>query len=184
MYGRAVDDAASRLRALRREEREDLVLAALALGLAVAATEVWPELALPLFIGGLALSALGIRAVWRRWDLAERLSGERDAYVIPEVRALASRETTMERRQTFAAEIRSALARGTVTGEPRILAAADDLMALVAELEDGSLALDPVAAVECKRLVSDVAESALLNPMFSPGELRWRVHRIRSGFRR
>jgi hypothetical protein len=80
----------------------------------------------------------------------------------------------------FAAEIRSAVARSAVRGEPRILAAADELAALVSELEDGSLALDPVAAVECKRLVRDVVESALLNSMFAPEDLRWRVRRIRS----
>jgi hypothetical protein len=181
VYGRAVDEAASRLQALRHEERGDLALAVLSLGLAVAATQTWPALALPLLVGGLVMAALGIRAAWRRWDLVERLSGERDSYVIPEVRKLASQETTMQRRQTFAALIRSRLpANGT--GDARLLAAADELEALAAELEDGSLALDPVAAVECKRLLSDVAESPLLNSGFAPEDLRARVRRIRSGF--
>ena len=94
MYARAVDDAADRLRALRHEECEALGLAALALVLAVVAAEVRSRvLALPLFLGGLVVGALGMRALWRRWDLVERLSGDRDAYVIAEVRAYASRES-------------------------------------------------------------------------------------------
>ena len=109
MYARAVDDAAARLRALRREKREDFGLAALAVVLAVVAAAFLPELALPLLVGGLAIGVLGLRALFRRWDLVERLSGERDAYVIPEVLAYASHEADIERRQTFAAMIRSHL---------------------------------------------------------------------------
>ena len=63
MYARAVDEAAARLRELRHEEWEDLGLAALALGLAVVATQVRPAFAMPLFLGGLAVGALGVRAL-------------------------------------------------------------------------------------------------------------------------
>ena len=70
------------------------------------------------------MGALGLRALVRQWDLVERLSGERDAYVIPDVRAYASREADIERRQTFAAMIRSHLLRlnssaGTCDGRCR-----------------------------------------------------------------
>lgn len=50
------------MRELRHEEWEDLGLAALAVVFAVAATQVRPALALPLFLGGVALAALGLRA--------------------------------------------------------------------------------------------------------------------------
>jgi hypothetical protein len=73
MYARAVDEAAARLRELRHEEWEELGLAAVALGFALAATQVLPRLAAPLFLGGLPLWALGVRALWRRWDLVDRL---------------------------------------------------------------------------------------------------------------
>jgi hypothetical protein len=182
MYARAVDDAAARLRGLRQEEREDLALAGLALGLAVAATQVWPAFALPLLLGGLVMGALGLRAVWRHWDLIERLSGERDAYVIPEVLSFAARETTVERRQTYANLIRSSLGPDTLLRNPRILAAAGELEALASELDDRSLALDPAAAVECKRLVSGLIESTLFSQGFTPEELRSRVRQIRDGF--
>jgi hypothetical protein len=182
MYARAVDDASIRLRELRHEKREDLGLGALALGLAVAATAVRPELAWPLFAGGVAVGALGVRALWRQWDLVERLAGERDAYVIPEVRDFASREGTMECRHEYAALIRGWLARPGVAVESRISASADELEALVAELDDDELTIDPACAVACMRLLSDLAESPLLNPERPAAELRSRVRQIRSGF--
>jgi hypothetical protein len=182
MYARAVDDAAERLGALRQEECGALGLAALALGLAVAVTQVHPQLALPLFLGGLGVGALGLRAVVLRWDLLERLAGERDALVIPEVRAYASREATIERRRTFAAMLRRNLSEPGRAGDQRLVAVADELDALAAELEDDELALDPVAAVACVRLLSDLPASPLLNPAAPVSELRSRIRQIRSGF--
>lgn len=183
MYARAVDEAAERLRDLRREAWHALGLAAVALGLAVAATQLLPSLALPLFLGGLAVGALGIRALWRRWDLVERLAGERDAYLIGEVREFASREATMERRQSLAALIRGRLTLPQPRFEDRIATAAEELEALASELDDGELELDPACAVACVRLLSDVVGSPLLNPEVPAAELRSRVRQIRSGFR-
>ena len=94
MYARAVEDAEARIRQLRCAERQDLALAALALALAVTVAIVYPPLALPLLFGGFAVGFLGLRALWRRWDLVERLSGDHDAYVISEVRERAAREST------------------------------------------------------------------------------------------
>jgi hypothetical protein len=182
MYARAVEEAGARLRELRVAEWEDLGLAALALVLAIEATQVRPSLAIPLFLGGLTVGVLGIRALWRRWDLVDRLAGERDAYVIPEVLAYASRETTMDRRQSFAALIRNALPALGRPVDARVSAVADELGALVAELENAELVLDPVSAVSCFRLLSDPMASPLLNPELPPEELRSRVRQIRSGF--
>lgn len=181
MYARTVDDAAQRLRALRQEECGDLALAALALGLAVAVTQVHRELALPLFVGGLGVGALGLRAVVLRWDLLERLAGERDALVIPEVLAYASRETTMERRRTFASMLRRDLREPSRFGDERLVALSDELAALAAALEDEALALDPVAAVACVRLLSDVTNSPLLDPAAPVADLRSRIRQIRAG---
>ena len=169
MYARTVDDCAARLRELRHEEREDLGVGALALGLAVAAAELRPALAMPLLVGGLVLVALGVRAIWRRWDLVDRLAGDRDAFAIPEVLAFAAREASTERRQDYAVQLRAKL--GEVTGAARA-----ELEALAAELDDDELELDPAAAVACKRLLTD----AELPP---PPLLRSRVGRIRAGFR-
>ena len=109
MYARAVDESAARLRELRHEERSSLGLGALALALSLVATSLRPELAVPLFIGGIAVGALGVRAVWHRWDIVDRLLGERDSYVISEIRERAVYETTMERRRVLAAGLRGSL---------------------------------------------------------------------------
>jgi hypothetical protein len=183
VYARAVDQADARLRELRDDERGELALAAAALAGSLAATEVLPALAAPLLLGGLVVGALGVRAMWRRWDLLERLSGERDAHVISEVRAFASREATMERRHTFATLVRGRLDEARLVGGGRVLAVADELEALASELEENDLALEPAAAVACMRLLSDVAQSPLLNRALPPEDLRSHVRQIRSAFR-
>ena len=182
MYARAVDQAGERLRILRREECGDFALAAFALAAAVAVTQVHQELAMPLFLGGLGVAVLGVRAALLRWELVERLAGDRDAYAIPEVLAYASREGTMQRRRTFAALLRRELPQPGRVADARLDVVAAELEALVDELEDDMLALDPVAAVACLRLVSDVSLSPLLNAALPAEELRSRVRQIRSGF--
>jgi hypothetical protein len=180
MVARAVEEASTRLRELRRVEWEDLGLAAAALALSLAATRVYPPLAIPLFLGGLTVGALGVRAMWLRWDLVDRLSGEPDAYAIAEVRARGSREATMERRRSYAALIRTTLEARRVAAADA--AGADELAALAAELEDDRLALDPVAAVACRSLVTDLEPTRLPSASLPPDELRARVVRIRRGF--
>jgi hypothetical protein len=182
VYARAVDQADARLRELRQEERGEVLLGTLALAAAIVATEVRPALAAPLFIGGVVLVLLGGRTMWRRWDLLDRLSGERDAYVISEVRAFAAREATIERRRTFAALLRGRLREATAFGDARVLAVRADLAALAEELENDALTLEPASAVACTRLLSDVAESALLNCAFASEDLRSRVLQVRAGF--
>ena len=178
MYARAVDDAASRLRELRHEEWEGLALGALALVLALCATQVRPSFAVPLFLGGLVVGARGLVAGVRRWDLVDRLVDERDAYVIAEVRFHAAREATMSRRRYCSGTIRALLA--TQREEPEGRAAlAGALEALAAELDDTGLELDPACAVACARLLDD--EESLLR---ADASTRARVERIRAGFTR
>lgn len=184
MYARAVDQADARLRELRQEERVELALAAVALAASLISTEVLPELTAPLFIGGLVVGLLGLRTLWRRWDLLERLSGERDAHVISEVRALAVREATMERRECFAALVRIKAREAELRSDARVLVVADELEALASELENPELTLEAAAGVACARLLSDVARSPLLNPALPAEDLRSRVRQIRSGLGR
>jgi hypothetical protein len=184
VYARLIDDAAGRVRDLRRAEWEDLTVSGVALGLAVAATELYPTLSLPLFLGGLGVGVLGVRVLWRRWDLIDRLSCEPDAYVIAEVRARAEREATLERRHTFAVCLRTWLSDPTPVIELRLRDAAADIESLAADLDDASLELDPVYAVACMRMLSDGSTSPLLNSAFPTSDLRAQVRKIRSGFRR
>jgi hypothetical protein len=132
----------------------------------------------PLFVGGVVVGVKGVRAGWRRWDLVDRLADYVDAYVIPEVLAYASRHTSMERRRTFASFIRCRL----LAQDPRIAAVERDLEALANDLEDDSLAIDPVAAVATMRLLSE-PESPLLDRGAPTDALRSRVLQIRSGFK-
>ena len=180
MYARAVDDAGARLRELGHQGWQSLALGVVAFGLALGATQVRPSFAVPLFVGGLVVLASGVRTVWRHWDLLDCLTDDRDAYVIPEVLARARRETTMERRRGFAAEIRRTLA-GRPTDRAPGTGVAEELAALAAELEDPGLALDPACAVACMRLLCDPA-SPLFDPDAFDAEVRGRVVRIRAGF--
>jgi hypothetical protein len=179
MDARSIDDAGARLVGLRHEVIGDFTLAALAMTLSLGAAHARHDLALPLFVGGAAVGMLGIRALWRRWDLIDRLVGDESAYVIPEVGAYASRETSMERRHRSAELIRTRL------GDPHVedTRAAAELEALASELDDADLTLAPRQAVACMRLLSDVVESPLLNPDLPCEDLHARVCQIRSGFR-
>jgi hypothetical protein len=181
MYARAIDDAAARLHDLRREEWEDLGLAGLAISLALAATRFHPDVALPLFLGGLGVGALGIRALWRHWDLVDRLLDQSAAYAIPEVSRRAARESTLERRQALARYVRVWLEAPV---DERLERVADELEALASELEDDELALDPVCAVACTRLLADLAATPLPRRDVSQDVLRGHVRRVRSGFAR
>ncbi len=181
MHARAIEDAEVRLRELRTEEWEDLALAALAVVTSLVATQRAQPLALPLFVGGLAILVLGVRALWRRWDLVDRLCGEGDAYVIREVLERAARETTMERRVRFAMLLCCRLDAPEPSCAARIAAAADDIRSLACELEDDELELEPASAMACMRLVYDPVSSPLLNPELPDDELRPRVLQIRAG---
>jgi len=182
MYARAIDDAGARLRELRHEGWQDLALAVLTLGLAVGAAELVPPLAIPLFSGGVFVGVLGIRALWRHWDLVDRLAGERDAYSIAEVLAYAAREATMERRRVFAALIRQHIEPADEGARTTLDDAAAELAALADELEDDALVLEPASAVACLRLVSEPTQSPLLDPALTREALRASAHRIRAGF--
>lgn len=179
MHARAVDDAGSRLRELRREEWSDLGLGAAALAAALVATQVQPGFAVPLLLGGVVVGARGLAAAWRRSELIDGLAGEPDAYVIDEVRAHALREATIERRRLYASYIRHAL----LTEESELHGATrSELEELAAELEDERLVLDPACAVACARLVSAPYRVALRDPSVTSSEVRGQARRIRAGF--
>lgn len=183
MYARAIDAAALRLDELRHEEWEDLGLGAAALAFSVVATQIVSPLALPFFLGGVVLWFRGLRALVARWDLVERLAGQEDAYVLPEVLERASRETTTDRRRSFAALIRTAL-RDRELASSQFGPAVDELELLASELEDERLLLEPAAAVACFRLLSDREDSPFLNAALPVELLRSRASQIRAGLSR
>jgi hypothetical protein len=149
------------------------------LAASLVATDAAPSLALPFFLGAVGVAVLGLRAAIRRFDLVQQLWGDRDAYAIHEVRERAEREATMARRRSSAARIRAVV---EASSDERVVEVEADLKALVAELEDSRLALDPAAAVLCAQLLTDAVESPLLCPEKPVDELRARVRRARAGF--
>ena len=98
MYARDVEEAAKRLSCLRRQVREQFAVAAAAFGLALAAAEAYPPLAIPFLLGGVVVGAFGLRTEWLHWDLVDRLAANPDAHAIPEARAYATRGATKDRR--------------------------------------------------------------------------------------
>ena len=183
MYARAIDEAEARLLELQQEERYRLGLSAVALAAALAMTAIYVPVVLPLFVGGLAVGALGMRTFWQRWDIVDRLADEREAYIIPEVLSYAARDTRMERRSTSAALIRSRLCTAALVCSSPVLAQAKEFEALACELEDRDLELDPACAVACRRFLTDGTVSPLFDDAARREDIESWIVRIRDGFR-
>ena len=109
MDARQVDEAAKRLRGLRAQTVEDLVLAAAAVTLALIASHYRPALAMPLLVGAFGVAFLGMRALVRRTFLVEDLAVDRDAFVIPDVHRFALRAASPDHRRQLACSLRGML---------------------------------------------------------------------------
>jgi len=138
--------------------REVLALAWVAFGLALAASELRKDLAVPLLIGAIALLGLALSAFIRRTLLVEDAAVDRDACALDAVRRYAARLATCERRRDDADSIRRLLARP-------------------------ELAIAPVSAVALDRLLLRPEESALYNEELPPECVRSRLVQIEAGFR-
>jgi hypothetical protein len=183
MYARVLEEAEARLVDLHHDEVQRIALSAVALGASLAATAVYEPLVMPLLLGGLVLGVLGIGAIWRHWDLLDRLADDRDAYSIPAVRAYAARDARMDRRRANAAQIRAWI-HDPLPEDARIVEFAEALEELARELEDEALDLDPACAIACRRLVTDPLASPLFNEALPGEDVGSTIVRIRTGFRR
>ena len=147
MHARALDEAQARLFELHHDEIQDTALGGVALSASLVSTALFPPLVVPLFVGGVTMGILGVRALSRHWDLLDRLADDRDAYAIRQVREYAARDTRMARRAHFA-ELARSWARPP---DGSVADIADELDELARELEDATLDLDPAAALACRR---------------------------------
>lgn len=93
MDAHLVEESRTRLAELRRDELQQLCLGGCAVVGALAMTAVYEPLVLPLYSGGFAVLLLGVRSLWRHWDLVDRLSEDPSAHVISEVAEYARRHT-------------------------------------------------------------------------------------------
>jgi hypothetical protein len=178
MYARALQEAETELVALHHDERARLASSAAALGASLVATAVYPALAVPLFVAGLAIGALAVSSIWHHWDLVDRLADDRDAHLIPEVRSYAARETQMDRRRAHAALVRA----WASAPDERVADLVAELTDLADALEDEGLEVDPATAVACRRLVTEPLQSPLLDDRASCEDLRSTILRLRAGF--
>jgi hypothetical protein len=149
MTARQIDEAAWRLRDLWFRGVEELAVGTTALGLALAATQLRPELAVPLLAGAVVVSYLGVVALVRRSFLLEDLAGERDAYVIPAVSRFGRRAVSPSHRRLLAGKLRAA----------RLEAVRPEVEELIAALEDESLCWEPSAGVALERWLDGPAGS-------------------------
>ena len=179
MHARALDEAQARLFELHHDEIQDTALGGVALSASLVSTALYPPLVVPLFVGGVTMGILGIRALWRHWDLVDRLADDRDAYAIRQVRKYAARDARVARRAHFAE-----LARGWARPPDGLVAdIAGELDELARALEDATLELDPAAALACRRFFTEPAASPLFDEVHKADDLRSCIVRIRAGFR-
>ena len=181
MTARQIDEAAVRLRELRTQAVSDLVLAAVVFALAVTASQTHPPLALPLLIGAMAVTFLGLRAFLRRSFLVEDLAGEPEAYVISDVRGFGARAASRERRQLLAHGLRAAAEHPAPDVAARIAAVRPELEALIAALEDDGRPLEPRAAVTLERRLRE-GGLLLRDSSLSVSELRSRLRSLLASF--
>jgi hypothetical protein len=175
VHARAITEAETRLVELRHDELEQLLLGAVTLGASLILTAAYQPLVLPLFLGGLALWLLGIRSLWRHWDLVDRLADDRDAYVIPDVRAYAARDARMDRRHANAASLRYWATQADLTE------VVGELEQLACDLDNPDLDLSPAYAIVCRRLLTDPTVSPLLNGGVAD-DLHEKIVEIERGF--
>jgi hypothetical protein len=166
------------------EEWQDTVLAVVVLGSAVAASRFDAPLAVALFAGGCVVAFRALRATLTRWSLVERLTSERDAYAIPEIRRHAEQAASDSSRRLLAESIRSLLADPSYAEPGRVAACAAELEQLAAGLEDPGLDFDPACAVACTHLFSDAAASPLYNRALPEQDVRAALIRIEAGLSR
>jgi hypothetical protein len=181
MDARSVERAEAQLHELKLQSLEDFLLAAVAFAVALIGTRLLPAMSVPLLVGGMGVAFLGMRALVRRYLLLEDLAVDRDAYLIPEVRAIAARTASREHRLRLTSDVRQALSPASSEASPRIAANRDLLVELEAALQDEALALDPAAAVALDRLLT-AGEDNLYSPTLPADELRSRLRRILDAF--
>jgi hypothetical protein len=177
MNARQLDEAATRLHDLRAQSAGDFMLAAVATGLALTATQLRPVLAMPFLLGAIGVGFLGVQAYVRRVFLVEDLADDRDAYSIPDVRRFGERVRTPAHRRQLAQSIRLATADSSREEAARLASVRVELDQLLAVLEDDQCPLEPHRLVTLEHWLNDPGGS-FRNPLVPAAELRSRLRRL------
>jgi hypothetical protein len=179
MSARDVEQLGRKLRDLNQRAVGELALGVVAFALALLATQLRPDLVLPLLAGAVVLIGLGIVAFVRSHLLVEDAAADRDAYLLPEVRRFGERAASPGHRRELAAWIRRAVAVSPEFASPRVDENRAALEELREDLERSDLPLEPVCAVALERLLQD---GGLSDGDLPADELRSRLTQILAGF--
>lgn len=187
MHARDVEQAASDLARRKRRAVEAAVLGSLSAALASAVAFLSLSAALALGTGALVELVVAAGAVFLRRDRVARLALDPAAYAIAEVEAYGRRLARPPERARLAAWLEEIRAEAHLPGSlylaDRVARVAYELEALARELLSPAVALEPTAAVACRRLLTHAVESPLYNPRVPADELEFRLRRIRAGLR-
>lgn len=153
---------------------EDSVLAATAFGLALAATQYRPSLAMPLTLGAIAMVFLAGRAFVRRFLLVDELAADLDTYGIPAVKDFGLRAVSIEHRRVVACTVRAALV------DERLETAWPELEQLIRALENESVEWEPQVVVALDHWLAD-PDGSFRDPATRAVELRSRVRSVLAG---
>jgi hypothetical protein len=174
MVARDVELLGRQLHELNERTVEELGLAAVAFALALGATQMRRDLAIPLLVGALALTGMGLVAFVRRRLLVEDAAADRDAYELAEVRRYAAWIARREQRLAHAAQIRRLLTLSPEYTPARIEVGRAELEELEEKLKRVGLPLDPACAVALERLLHEETIAA--------NEFRSRLRQVLAGF--
>ena len=164
MTAHEIDDAAKRIGELGSRAAQDGALAAVAFGLALAATWYRPSLALPLALGAMAMTFLAGFAFVKRFLLVDELADDPDAYSIRAVRDFGARAASIEHRRELARIVRAAPAQ-------------PELQRLIQALESERIDWDPQTVVALEHWLLDPSE-AFRDPDIRSEELRSRIRNV------
>jgi hypothetical protein len=179
MSARDVEQLGRKLHDLNERTIGELALAAVAFVLALLATELRPDLVVPLLAGAVGLAVLGIVAFVRCHLLVEDAAVDPDAYLLPEVRRFGERAASLGHRRELAAWIRRAVAASPELASPRVDENRAALEELRNDLERPELPFEPACAVALERLLH---EGGLYDADLPADELRSRLTQILAGF--
>jgi len=174
VIARDVELLERRLQDLNERTVGELALAGVAFGLALAASQLRKDLAIPLFVGAVALTACGLVAFVRKRLLVEDAAVDRDAYGLEPVQRYAQWMARTDQRRAHAAHVRRLLGLAGEFAPARVRASRAELEQLVKELERDDRALDPACAVTLEHLLRDAS--------IPSDEFRSRVRQVLDGF--
>jgi hypothetical protein len=182
MDARTVERSGERLRTLKAQSIDGLLLAPAAFAAALVATRLAPSFAFPVFVGACVVASRGMLAYVRRQLLVEELALDPHAQALDEVRRFALRAASPARRAELAQSIRRML-QASEGRAACVEANRTQLEELAAALEDEELELEPAEAVKLNRMAAE-GWPQLYDTCSTPAEASDRLSHILNGFHR